>query len=269
MCSTVSQRAPTLWRPTENWKTQTPIWISPSRCYWETPQFRKPSEHQNIIFWRVQPSVFRSVYNTSCFKHTHKIFTCWGCFPLHFWSNLWPRTSMVSSPRRRRNRLQKPRSQKWLHRLRRRRLQKPRSQKWLQFVASENLHFFQTELPWIAHGLHHFYPFFWQQIVGPLHSGDSSVISTRVRSVQGLSNLEFCAVLDWNFHGKRPRGSWGLPNVLLLEHGSPLLPRRRHFCKRKVGSSRHGPYPWEWYIYLYIIIHTVTYVYIYIHTYIH
>lgn len=137
MCSTVSQRAPTLWRPTENWKTQTPIWISPNRCYWETPQFRKPSEHQNIIFWRVQPSVFRSVYNTSCFKHTHKIFTCWGCFPLHFWSNLWPRTFMVSSPRRRRNRLQKPRSQKWLHRLRRRRLQKPRSQKWLQFVASE------------------------------------------------------------------------------------------------------------------------------------
>lgn len=162
--------------------------------------------HQNIktsFFWRVQPFVFRSVYTTSCFKYTHKIFTCWGCFPLHFWSNLWPRTFMVSSPRRRRNRLQKPRSQKWLHRLRRRRLQKPRSQKWLQFVASE-ISIFPTELPWIAHWLHHFYPFFWQQIVGLLRSGDSSVISTRVRSVQGLSNLEFCAVLDGNSHGKLP-----------------------------------------------------------------
>ena len=64
MCATVSQRAPPLWRPTENWKTQTPIWISPNRCYWETPQFRKPSEHQNIIFWRVQTSsrLFSGVY---------------------------------------------------------------------------------------------------------------------------------------------------------------------------------------------------------------
>lgn len=114
---------------------------------------------------------------------------------------------MVSSPRWRRNRLQKPRSQKWLHRLRRRRLQKPRSQKWLQFAASENLHFFQTELPWIAHGLHHLLSIFVDsKLLVFCVSGDSSVISTRVRSVQGLNNLEFCAVLDRHFHGKRPRG---------------------------------------------------------------
>ena len=109
--------------------------------------------HQNIktsFFLKgpdFQLSVFRSVYNY-IIHHASSILIRFSLvgdgFRCIFWSNLWPRTSTVSSPRSRRSRLQQTRSQEWL-----------------RFVASENLHFFQTELPWIAHGLHHFHPIFF------------------------------------------------------------------------------------------------------------